>query len=237
MLSYVFLDFFTAHFVNNQLREHLIFSLKTTVKHLDSSSVTECLGIPVARTRFLHGCSWRCSVVCSRDLGAADVSDLFLVSWNPPWRMSDKRQFRLLLIFCFPKLYKRSVFDVVGCSFYSQLTLTEPNGLFVGSSSGITRINHPVKVFPLFSPPLSSSPFFLLPIFSSSYPSPCLLSPPPHLFCLFPSSSSISCLSFLFFAGKEHFSAELNDELSLEQKYMPACSDFYLLHMCPWISS
>lgn len=32
MLSYVSLDFFTVHFVNNQLKEHLIFSHKTTAK-------------------------------------------------------------------------------------------------------------------------------------------------------------------------------------------------------------
>lgn len=127
MLSYVSLHFFTVHCVNNQLRAHLIFSLKTRANHLDLLSVTGCLGIPAAgtdshsRDGFPHGCSWNCSVVYSRDSEATDTSDLFLISPNSPGRMYDKRQFRLLLIFYFPKPYKRSVSNVSGCSYYSFL--------------------------------------------------------------------------------------------------------------------
>lgn len=121
MLSYVSLRFFTVHFVNNQLRGHLIFSLKKRAKHLDLLSVTGCLGIPAAGTGFPHGCSWNCSVVYSRDSEATVISDLFLISPHSPGRMYDKRQFRFLLIFYFPQPYKRSVSNVSCCSYYSFL--------------------------------------------------------------------------------------------------------------------
>lgn len=123
--------------------------------------------------------------------------------------------------------------------------------LLVGSSSDITTINQPGKIFSSLFPSLSLSPFFfLLPIFSSFSSISFFLLPISYLLLLFflylfPSSSYfyVFGLFFLFsFAGKKHmvFSSWGKWWTLYWTQTHTDLLDFYHFHMCDffwmWIS-